>query len=463
MRFDTGLREVLEAFAYDELAPEEGLPVGPGDKIDEFVVGKGTTRVEVNVEDCNVVRVENERLPVSRILAEPRGTVDVVLAGYGGEDEATKVVNDELVLLSLRLVPFSDMEVVPGLLSTPDVSEYKVVDKVTPVDALLEFEKAEDVKVAVEDDGVNVTDKLPKGDPVGDSVVNVLPFEKGWGSEVSPGIDVTEVEPAPVSTVMLAVSVRVARDDETTEVLLAKETVVEDCLLVVLVRLWKTKELEFEAAELSVDTGGIVEVKVMVRETDSNVVDAKSDEFGGFELNRDDTEPELFVVGKDAKLLVEVALSEVVFINGYGALLLTTGVITVVVGDPMLVGELIRVESIPVVDVMVDTPALGELLDGVKSVALVGFDDGLDGLRFWLEVTVVVSLAADTAIEVRMVRERESLDTPAEFEGEIVEFVNVDEVRGINDKVLFDTIITVTVEDIPVLEPTVRIVVFVVE
>ena len=83
------------------------------------------------------------------------------------------------------------------------------------------------------------------------------------------------------------------------------------------------------------------------------------------------------MVGKDAKLFVEVVLSEVEFINGYGALLLTTGGITVVVGDSILVAELIRVEGIPVVNVMVDTSALEEPLDGVKSVALAGFDDEL--------------------------------------------------------------------------------------
>ncbi len=75
--------------------------------------------------------------------------------------------------------------------------------------------------------------------------------------------------------VMLDVRVTVARDDETAEVLLAKEIVIEDCLLVVLVRLWKINELEFEAAELNVDSGGIVEVKVIVREIDSKVDDAK--------------------------------------------------------------------------------------------------------------------------------------------------------------------------------------------
>ncbi len=83
------------------------------------------------------------------------------------------------------------------------------------------------------------------------------------------------------------------------------------------------------------------------------------------------------MVGKDAKLFVGVVLSEVAFINGYGTLLLTTGGITVVVGDSILVAELIRVEGIPVVNVMVDTSALEEPLDGVKSVALARFDDEL--------------------------------------------------------------------------------------
>ena len=78
-----------------------------------------------------------------------------------------------------------------------------------------------------------------------------------------------------MSMVMLDVRVTVARDDETTEVLLAKEIVIEDCRLVVLVRLWEINELEFEAAELNVESGGIVEVKVIVREIDSKVDDAK--------------------------------------------------------------------------------------------------------------------------------------------------------------------------------------------
>ena len=180
LRFDTGLREVLETFAYAELAPEEELPVGPGSKSDEFVVDKGTTTVEVNVEDWNVVRIEKERLPVSRTLAEPCGTVDVVLAGYGGEDKGTDAVDDGLALLSLiRLLLFSDREVVPRLLATPDVSEYKVVDKVMPVDALLEFEKIESVRVPVAEGAGIVNDELTKEEPVGDSVVNALPFVKG--------------------------------------------------------------------------------------------------------------------------------------------------------------------------------------------------------------------------------------------------------------------------------------------
>ena len=87
----------------------------------------------------------------------------------------------------------------------------------------------------------------------------------------------------------------------------------------------------------------------------------------------------------------------------------------------------------------------------------------LVGLGFGLDVTEVDSLAGDTVIEVRMVSVRESLDTSAEFEGEIVAFANVDEVGGIDDKVLFEIIITVTVEDTPVLETSVRIVVFVIE